>query len=202
MQCDFDDQTPRTGVTHLKLCGWKLIVGRIGGQLDLFRIGALNVTRRSFSDTLGVQHFEFELLQTLRAHQQPITCLLVDHGTILTGSQDHTLKIFRVDDSKGSCTGVYTLHGHCGPVTSAFIDRTEVLSSAGSGSQDGMLCLWDVMTGACLYSIQAHDGCVISMTHSPSYVVSMGSDEKLCVWERLHGHLINTISLVSFLLPP
>ena len=59
-----------------------------------------------------------------------------------------------------------------------------------------MLCVWDLTTGACVYSIQAHDGAVLSLAHSPSYVVSMGSDEKLCVWERFHGHLINTINLV------
>ena len=69
----------------------------------------------------------------------------------------------------------------------------------GSGSQDGMLCVWDLTTGACVYSIQAHDGAVLSLAHSPSYVVSMGSDEKLCVWERFHGHLINTINLVSYI---
>ena len=38
---------------------------------------------------------------------------------------------------------------------------------------------------------------MISTAHSPSYVVSMGEDGKLCVWERFHGHLINSIHLVS-----
>ena len=57
-------------------------------------------------------------------------------------------------------------------------------SFVGSGSQDGMLCVWDLTTGACVYSIQAHEGAVLSLAYSPSYVVSMGSDEKLCVWER------------------
>ena len=60
-----------------------------------------------------------------------------------------------------------------------------------------MLCVWDLTTGACVYSIQAHEGAVLSLAYSPSYVVSMGSDEKLCVWERFQGHLINTINLVS-----
>ena len=60
-----------------------------------------------------------------------------------------------------------------------------------------MLCVWDLTTGACVYSIQAHDGAVLSLAYSPSYVVSMGSDEKLCVWERFQGHLINTIHLVN-----
>ena len=128
---------------------------------------------------------------------------------------------------------MYTLHGHCGPITSVFIDHMDgrqsfaagkfihrmftqaqcflilrlitifmlklySFVSIGSGSQDGMLCVWDLTTGACVYSIQAHDGAVLSLAYSPSYVVSMGSDEKLCVWERFHGHLINTINLVGF----
>ena len=71
------------------------------------------------------------------------------------------------------------------------------LCVVGSGSQDGMLCVWDLTTGACVYSIQAHDGAVLSLAYSPSYVVSMGSDEKLCVWERFQGQLINTINLVN-----
>lgn len=32
-------------------------------------------------------------LTTQKAHQQPITCLECEGGRILTGSQDHTLKV-------------------------------------------------------------------------------------------------------------
>ena len=46
-----------------------------------------------------------------------------------------------------------------------------------------------------MYSIQAHDGSLISLTYSASYVISLGSDERLCVWERFQGHLLNTINL-------
>ena len=48
---------------------------------------------------------------------------------------------------------IFTLHGHCGPVTTAFVDPGHPLighegagsgsaagQSAGSGSQDGMVC--------------------------------------------------------------
>ena len=59
------------------------------------------------------------------------------------------------------------------------------------------VCVWDLLTGACLYSILAHDGPVLSLQHSPSYVVSMGADAKVCVWERFQGHLINSIAAVS-----
>ena len=31
------------------------------------------------------------------------------------------------------------------------------------------------------------------MTYSPGCVVSLGEDEKLCVWERHQGHLLNCV---------
>ena len=29
--------------------------------------------------------------------------------------------------------------------------------TAGSASQDGMLCVWDLLTGACMYSVQVSE---------------------------------------------
>lgn len=58
------------------------------------------------------------------------------------------------------------------------------------------MCTWDLLTGACVYSIQAHDGALLNLAYSSNYIISMGSDERLCVWERLQGHLINSIYLV------
>lgn len=46
-----------------------------------------------------------------------------------------------------------------------------------------------------MYNIQAHDGSITSLTYSASYVISLGTDERLCVWERFQGHLLNTISI-------
>lgn len=48
-----------------------------------------------------------------------------------------------------------------------------------------------------MYSLQAHDGSVTALTYSASYVISLGTDERLCVWERFQGHLLNTIQVVS-----
>jgi hypothetical protein len=49
--------------------------------------------------------------------------------------------------------------------------------------------------GMCMYSIQAHDGPVSDITYSASYIISVGGDDKICVWERFHGNLLNTIQL-------
>lgn len=54
-----------------------------------------------------------------------------------------------------------------------------------------------MILGACMYSLQAHDGSVTALTYSASYVISLGTDERLCVWERFQGHLLNTIQVVG-----
>lgn len=41
---------------------------------------------------------------------------------------------------------VFTLHAHYGPITALFIDSVNPMT-AGSGSQDGGLCVWDLLTG-------------------------------------------------------
>ena len=84
-------------------------------------------------------------LTTLRAHQQPITCMESMGVQVVTGSQDHSLKVFRLHDT----SHLYTLHGHYGPITGLFIDKDSP-TTAGSGSQDGMLCVWDLQTGMVL----------------------------------------------------
>lgn len=121
-------------------------------------------------------------------HQQPITCLEISDGIILTGSQDHTLKVFKLE----SASLMYTLHGHYGPITCLFIDNWQ-RGTGGSGSEDGMLYIWDLIAGAGIYKIDAHNGPIVSVVCAPSYIISLGSDGRLCVWERFQLNLLNTI---------
>lgn len=129
--------------------------------------------------------------------------------TVLTGSQDHTLKVidnfvhWKQRQLKNIClqvfkldiaSQVFTLHGHYGPITSIFIDHFQC-GTGGSGSQDGLLCVWDLITGACMYSIQAHDGAILSLVCASSYVISLGADERIYIWERFQGNLLNTINV-------
>ena len=128
-------------------------------------------------------------LNWTRAHQQPISVLDCEAGRVVTGSQDHCIKVWKLE---AGLTAWYSLHGHCGPITTLFIDSMYP-NASGSGSQDGMLCLWDLSSGTCAYSVQAHDGSVTLLTYTSSYLISLGADDKLCVWERFQGHLLNTL---------
>ncbi|CAG9864006.1 unnamed protein product [Phyllotreta striolata] len=215
LKCMYEDGTD-SGVNHVKMIGAKVIAVRLCGSLELLQLQTYNQGRPidwnftiayrrthvrtgsagsiSEQDLKNKAYSEEDLkcskIQTVKAHQQPVTCLDCEGGRILTGSQDHTLKVFRLEDG----SPLYTLHGHCGPITCLFIDRVNPATS-GSGSQDGMLCVWDLLTGTCMYSIQAHDGGITSLAYSASYVISQGSDDRLCVWERFQGHLLNTINV-------
>jgi hypothetical protein len=43
--------------------------------------------------------------------------------------------------------------------------------------------------------LQAHEECLVSITSAPSYIITLGLDERIRVWERFQGHLLNTINL-------
>ena len=216
LKCLYDDGSG-VGVAKLKASGEHLLAARLNGVLESFHVDLTNSSasrprplyqhRRTesdsenwtsslpFSESSYPMH-QWEAPVTLvrlgwtRAHQQPISMLDCEGGRVVTGSHDHCIKVWKLD----TLTAMYSLHGHCGPITALFIDSA-FPSASGSGSQDGMLCLWDLSSGTCVYSLQAHDGSVAVLTYTSSYVISLGSDDKLCVWERFQGHLLHTLHM-------
>ncbi|KYQ48506.1 Sterol regulatory element-binding protein cleavage-activating protein [Trachymyrmex zeteki] len=209
-KCLFDDGSG-LGISAVKLVGSRVVAAKLNGAVDFLQLESYSegqqidwgftsyrrthVRTGSAGSPMDLNNYmqTEEDLRCMkigfhRAHQQAITVLDSEGGRVLTGSQDHTLKVYRLEDQ----LPLYTLHGHCGPISCLFIDRISPMTS-GSGSQDGLLCVWDLLTGACMYSIQAHDGAVAAITCSVSYVISIGTDERLCVWERFQGHLLHTL---------
>ena len=61
---------------------------------------------------------------------------------IITGSQDHLLKVYHLESN----ALLFTLHAHCGPITTLLVDQWQAGTGC-SGSQDGLLCSWDLITG-------------------------------------------------------
>ena len=135
LRCFYDDGSG-AGIAKLKVCGQFLLAARLNGALETFQLGPGGSTLKR--------------LNWARAHQQPISVLEAEAGRAVTGSQDHCIKVWRIE----SLTAMYSLHGHCGPITALFIDEAFPSSTAASGSQDGMLCLWDLGSGTCVYSLQ------------------------------------------------
>lgn len=221
LKCTYEgDYSRMNGVTHINLNSDRVIAARLCGRLDFYKLETYykgvqidwNFTsayrrthvRTSSTGSLGIipsrnrcrtnakEEMKCLLENSRMAHQQPVTCMEVVNGIIFTGSQDHTLKVYRLEDLAVE----HTLHGHCGPITCLFVDHWQ-LGTGGSGSQDGLLCIWDLFTGACLYSIQAHYGSITSLACAPSYIISAATDERVCVWERFQGNLLCTINVTN-----
>nr|KAF6476055.1 SREBF chaperone [Rousettus aegyptiacus] len=180
-----------SGITALIFLDKRIVAARLNGSLDFFSLethtalgplqfrGQRNSTSPptySSSDTVACR-----LTHTVPcAHQKPITALKAAAGRLVTGSQDHTLRVFRLEDS---CC-LFTLQGHSGAITTVYIDQTMVLAS---GGQDGAICLWDVLTGSRVSHMFAHRGDVTSLTCTTSCVISSGLDDLISIWDRSTG---------------
>ncbi|XP_025003140.1 sterol regulatory element-binding protein cleavage-activating protein isoform X3 [Gallus gallus] len=184
----------QSGITALVFLNNRIVAARLNGSLDFF----------SLETHTSLNHLQFrgapsrssipssplfsssdvivcQLTHTVScAHQKPITALKAAAGRLVTGSQDHTLRVFRLEDS---CC-LFTLQGHSGAITAVYIDQTMVLAS---GGQDGAICLWDVLTGSKVSHMYAHRGDVTSLTCTTSCVISSGLDDVISIWDRSSG---------------
>ncbi|XP_010017192.1 PREDICTED: sterol regulatory element-binding protein cleavage-activating protein, partial [Nestor notabilis] len=184
----------QSGITALVFLNNRIVAARLNGSLDFFSLEthtSLNhlqfrgaPSRSSIPSSPVVSSSDIILCQLTHtvscAHQKPITALKAAAGRLVTGSQDHTLRVFRLEDS---CC-LFTLQGHSGAITAVYIDQTMVLAS---GGQDGAICLWDVLTGSKVSHMYAHRGDVTSLTCTMSCVISSGLDDVISIWDRSSG---------------
>ncbi|XP_055959285.1 sterol regulatory element-binding protein cleavage-activating protein [Patella vulgata] len=200
-----------SGVTAISFTGNSVIVARLDGSIDFLALETFRnpitpppVTTSStprqhrghVRSSSEVKVYD-EILRcvchlSVKAHQRPINALQSEGGRVVSASQDHTLKVFRLED----CLCLYTLHGHEGSVTALSLDKLPPYSAV-SGSTDGRVRLWDLLTGSCVYMFHGHDGAVSTVTSTLQFVISVGGDDKLCVWDRHKGQLIHSMSIYN-----
>ncbi|XP_077383194.1 sterol regulatory element-binding protein cleavage-activating protein [Festucalex cinctus] len=184
-----------SGITALAFLNNRIVAARLNGSLDFFSVdvnkplvllqyrgtpwrgGVPSSPCYSSEDTISCQ-----LTRSVQcAHQKPITVLRAAAGRVVTGSHDHTVRVYRLEDS---CC-LFTLQGHSAGITAVYIDETMVLAS---GGQDGAICLWDVLTGNRVSHVYGHRGDVTSLVCTPLCIISSGLDDLICVWDRSTGY--------------
>ena len=65
-----------------------------------------------------------------------------------------------------------------------------------SGSQDGSVRLWDMVTGTCVHTLKAHTDAITEISCTALHAISIGLDDKMCIWERSRGQLLHSIEMV------
>uniref|UniRef100_A0A7S4KGL3 FYVE-type domain-containing protein n=1 Tax=Paramoeba aestuarina TaxID=180227 RepID=A0A7S4KGL3_9EUKA len=129
-------------------------------------------------------------LATLSGHAGPVTSLALIPGTqgcFVTGSEDATLRIWKVVVSDGEEGLVGTpkflasLSGHTEGVTSVKISKSQYIVSA---SNDSSIVMWSLETGKVVAKFLGHIGGVTSIYAMPSGLVISGSvDKSMRVWK-------------------
>ena len=132
----------------------------------------------------------------LKGHTAPITQVWGNKDTIVSASEDNTLKIWSHD---GKCLS--TLTGHKKAITCMDISPNSRLIV--SGSKDNTVKLWELETGRCVYTMDSHHDWIECVKFTPDgrRIVSAGRDGYVEVWERKTGHrlyhLDNHTDLIS-----
>lgn len=137
--------------------------------------------------------FETDSEKTV-SHSDAILCYTVtyDCQTIVTGSQDMSLKVWEVATAKLT----QVLVGHEGPVMCVAVAPFRC-SLAVSGSQDCNLIVWDVTTGSDRFVLRGHTEAIraAKLTLDGSVAVSSSDDNTLQLWNTQNGHRMASFDL-------
>ncbi|KAJ1548481.1 hypothetical protein HK405_003032 [Cladochytrium tenue] len=120
-------------------------------------------------------------LRELEGHTGPVLCTHLDEclGLLVSGSADHTLKVWELDS--GQCIG--TLVGHTGEVTGVQLDGKKIVS----GSMDGTVRIWNRLTLECIHVLQGHRGGVRALHIDGKVLATGSSDATIRIWDVSAG---------------
>lgn len=77
-------------------------------------------------------------------------------------------------------------------VYSVVLDPTR--NQACSGSMDGTVRVWNILTGQCVHTLNGHSSLVGLLGLSPSHLVSAAADSTLRIWDPDTGELQHTLA--------
>lgn len=126
------------------------------------------------------------LKRTLDEHTGSINaiCLTNDRQTIVTGSEDHTARIWDVKTEE--CTAL--LEGHTNYITSVCVSDEHVFTA----SADYSIRKWDLKTGECVYEFNGHNSTVNKIIYSQGLLFSGSYDRTARCWNAEHGDCLRT----------
>ncbi|KAI9270056.1 WD40-repeat-containing domain protein [Helicostylum pulchrum] len=115
-------------------------------------------------------------------HGEGIYCLQFDKEKYVTGSRDHTIKIW---DMSGKCK--QTLRGHSGSVLCLQYDATSIIS----GSSDSNIMITSIDSGFVIRTLRGHQDSVLSLRLvNDDQIISCSKDRSLRLWNRETGECV------------
>ncbi|KAI8365222.1 WD40-repeat-containing domain protein [Radiomyces spectabilis] len=121
----------------------------------------------------------------LIGHQDSVYCVQFDDEKIISGSRDHTIKIWNL--ATYQC--VYTLRGHRGSVLCLQYNNEWLVS----GSSDTTVVLWDMKTLRKRRRLIGHTAGISDVCLSDRYVVSSSKDTSIRIWDIETGEPVRML---------
>jgi WD40 repeat protein len=131
----------------------------------------------------------FECIETIEAHDQPINALrLTVNGHLLSASDDGTIKLWQVDGG----ILLREMGTHESAVHALALDKSE--KRLMSGDWSGHVKVWDVESGECVHTIKAHKcGVNALLVNRDGELISAGFDKSVKKWGLVAGECFRTI---------
>ena len=142
-------------------------------------------------------------VRTLKGHLDGVTCLqyaehmnTVKHPMLITGSYDHTVRVWNMAESKE----ILCIKGHTRAIRALQFDDLKLIT----GSMDATLRIWNWRTGECVRELRGHSAGVVALHYDSEVLVSGSVDTTIRVWNFrskdsfiLRGHLdwVNSVLL-------
>jgi F-box and WD-40 domain protein CDC4 len=126
-------------------------------------------------------------IRILNGHQHSVRAISAHADTLVSGSYDSTVKVWRI--STGEL--LHTLVGHNQKVYSVVLDHKR--NRCISGSMDSLVKIWDLDTGACLYTLEGHSLLVGLLDLRDERLVSAAADSTLRIWDPENGKCKSTL---------
>ncbi|KAK0640797.1 WD40-repeat-containing domain protein [Cercophora newfieldiana] len=126
-------------------------------------------------------------IRILNGHTHSVRAISAHADTLVSGSYDSTVKVWRI--STGEL--LHTLVGHNQKVYSVVLDHKR--NRCISGSMDSLVKIWDLDTGDCLYTLEGHSLLVGLLDLRDERLVSAAADSTLRIWDPENGKCKSTL---------
>ncbi|XP_078540823.1 uncharacterized protein LOC144826369 [Lissotriton helveticus] len=124
--------------------------------------------------------------EVVPGHTAAVFCLALRDNLLASGSQDHTIRVWRLPE----CSPLQTLQGHQKGVWGLQFFTDNLLVSS---SSDASIKIWNIRLGVCSRTLFGHNGPVWCLALADGLLVSGSQDTKIKVWDLRHCQPVRTL---------
>ena len=125
-------------------------------------------------------------LLTLNGHRGGVECMMLRDGTLISGSEDDTIKIWNLSSGKA----LQTLNGHQAAITCI----TTLDNNLISGSEDDTIKIWNLSTGKELLTLSEDQGVITCMVTLDGKLIVGLRNGAIKIWDHNTGQKLQTLS--------